>query len=206
MHNPNGLIVYPGSNEVFPGTLLPNGIDFFNAPAPEGNRVAILFANNQLGNGEYGFTQTLVPVLTANTRYDLSVEVGNIASGTATNGEFFNLDGFPGYRIDLLAGGVVIASDNDSLGAIIPEGEFQTSTVSFRVGQIHAHLGQALGIRLVNLNQIPSGFDAQTAPDLEVDFDDVRLDAVAAAVPEPTTLTLVGLGLAGLLIARKRRA
>ena len=134
-----------------------------------------LFNSGAEGNGEYGFEQTLTDTLQANTRYELLVEVGNIASGTATNGQFFNLDEFPGYRVDLLAGGTVIAQDVNSL--IIPEAEFATATVSIDIGAGHALLGQALGIRLVNLNEIPPGFTQQTSPDLEVDFDNVRLTA-----------------------------
>ena len=80
----------------------------------------------------------------------MSVAVGNIASGNAKSGEFFDLSGFPGYQIDLLAGGDVIARDLNSL--VIAEGEFLTSEIIFETGSANAKLGQALGIRLVNLN------------------------------------------------------
>ena len=171
-HDPNNISAGGGSG-VFFGTLQPNGTDFFNSTAPEGSRVGLLFANNQLGLGEYGYTQTLTAVL--DTRYELSVAVGNIGSGTAVSGQFFNLDEFPGYRIELLAGGQVLVEDNNSLGSVIPEREFRTATLSISVGHTHPLLGQALGIRLVNLNEIPAGFDANTSPDLEVDFDAVQL-------------------------------
>ena len=85
-------------------TLLPNGVDFFNSIAPEGERVSILFNSQSEGEGQYGLEQTLAATLEANMTYTLSVEVGNIASGFATNGTFFNLDEFPGYRVDLMAG------------------------------------------------------------------------------------------------------
>lgn len=198
LHDPNNLIA---DSSVFTGTLLPNGTDFFNTTAPEGNRVALLFNSGRRGEGEYGYVQTLGDTLQANTSYSLSVEVGNIASGTATNNQFFDLSGFPGYRVELLAGGVVIADDIDSL--TIAEGEFDTANLFFDTGNAHAQLGQALGIRLVNLNQIPVGLSP--IPDLEVDFDDVRLDATARAVSEPGTLALFTLGLAGLVLHRRRR-
>ncbi|MEM7457500.1 MAG: hypothetical protein AAF456_24415 [Planctomycetota bacterium] len=166
---------------VFTGTLEPNGIEFFNSTAPDGNLVGILFNSQREGDGEYGFEQTLTDVLMPDTTYSLDVEVGNIASGTATNGTFFNLDEFPGYRVELLAGGIVIAEDLNSLS--IPEGEFLTSTVSFTTGAAHPQLGMDLGIRLVNLNAIPAGFTQATSPDLEVDFDNVRL--TTTAIPEP---------------------
>jgi hypothetical protein len=138
-----------GANGIFTGTLLPNGTDFFATPAPEGVRVGLLFGFGDsagVGAGEYGYEQTLSSVFQANTQYDLSVEVGNISSGVSQDGTFFDLSGFPGYRIDLLAGGVVIASDDNSL--VIPEGEFATANISFMSGASDALLGLSLGIPL----------------------------------------------------------
>ena len=106
---------------------------------------------------------------------------------TAQNGTFFNLDEFPGYRVDLRAGGVVIAQDSNSL--VIAEAEWATSTVSIVVGAMHSQLGQNLGIRLVNLNIIPDGFTQATSPDLEVDFDNVALSTTAVPAPSPALLT-----------------
>lgn len=198
IYDPNGIIPSAG---IFTGTLLPNGTDFFNTTAPEGNLVGILFNSTREGDGEYGFEQTLSETLQPNTNYRLTVQVGNIGSGSAINGTFFNLDEFPGYRVDLLAGGTVIASDLNSLS--IPEAEFDLSTVEFTTGESHAFLGQSLGIRLTNLNQIPAGFDQTTSPDLEVDFDDVQLIATTA-IPEPGIPLVSGIVLSLLLLQRKR--
>lgn len=200
-YDPNNIIPDAGT---FTGTLEPNGTDFFSTTAPEGNRVGILFNSEREGEGEYGYVQTLAGTLQANTGYSLTVEVGNIASGTAQSGAFFNLDEFPGYRVELLAGGVVLAQDNNALA--IPEAVFSTSTVQFIVGTTHAQLGQNLGIRLVNLNLIPDGFTQATSPDLEVDFDDVVLSATA--IPEPTSIAFLASGLAAVahrLCSRRRR-
>ena len=194
LFDPNNIT---GSSGIFLGTLQPNGIDFFNTTAPEGNRVALLFGNDQFGQGEYGYTQTLSDTLQANTQYNLSVEVGNIASGTAQNGTFFNLDEFPGYRVELLAGGQVIAADDNTLAGLIPEAEFRTSNISFSTGLNNALLGQDLGVRLVNLNEIPLGFNADNSPDLEVDFDNVRLSIVT--VPIPAAIWFFSFGLIGLI-------
>jgi hypothetical protein len=175
-YDPGGVIASAGT---YTGTLEPNGVDFFDTAAPEGAKVAILFNAGREGEGEYGYLQTLADTLQPNTDYVLSVEVGNIASGFATNGEFFNLDEFPGYRVELLAGGIAVAEDDNSLS--IAEGAFATSTVSLRIGDSHPRLGENLGIRLVNLNLLPPGYTQQTSPDLEVDFDDVRLSATPIA-------------------------
>ena len=149
----------------------------FPAGALEGDNVVLLFFDGHLGGAEFGVTQTLSATLTANTRYTLSAGVGNIASGTSVvqpyaSFGFFDLRGFPGYRVELVAGGTVIAADNNSL--LPAEGTFETSTVEAVIGASHAQLGQSLAIRLVNLNQ-PDVLDP--AVDLEVDFDAIALDA-----------------------------
>lgn len=199
LHDPNTIVATPN---IYTGTLEPNGTVFFNTTAPEGDKVAILFNSGLEGDGEYGFAQTLTDTLLPNTQYTLTIEVGNIASGTADDSTFYNLDEFPGYRIDLLAGGVAIAQDINTL--VIPEGEFATATVQFTTGGTHPQLGLPLGIRLVNRNVIPGGYTQLTSPDLEVDFDDVRLDATAV-IPEPASLSLLTLGAAMLLRRRAAR-
>lgn len=182
--------VTPGTNEFFPDG------------APEGDRVGIAFNfNGSGGTGEYGMVQTLTDVLEANTNYELSVQIGNIASGTATSTTFFPLNGFPGYRVDLLAGTTVLASDNNSLAGLIPEGEFMTTTVEFTTGDTHDDLDELLGIRLVNLNVVDNSVANPNDQDLEVDFDDVSL--TATSVPEPTS-AMVLLGTTIALIARRR--
>lgn len=182
--HPNGT---PGEYENFP------------AGAPEGIRVGIAFNFQSTGGGgEYGFQQTLATTLQPHTTYTLQALVGNIASGWAQDGTFYNLDGFPGYRIDFLAGGLVLASDVNSLAGTIPEGEFGLSTVQFTTGADHAQLGLNLGIRLVNLNQVDPMFPGS---DLEVDFDEISLTAVA--VPEPSAFLLTAVG--SLLLTLRTR-
>lgn len=202
LYNPDSVVINNGVGPQFwVGTLSPSPPVFFNGDSPDGQRIAIAFNVFGTGNlGEYGLQQNLGSNLLANQLYTLEVEIGNIASGTALNGDFFNLDGFPGYRVDLLAGGVVIASDNNSLAGSIPEGGWGTSTIQFQTGLAHAQLGQALGIRLVNLNQIDPMFPTA---DLEVDFDLVRLQAVA--VPEPSSLAAVTLTVVSLLFTSRRK-
>lgn len=194
-HDPNGIIGGPG---FFPGTLQPNGADFFNGPAPEGSRVGILFNSQGRDTGEYGFQQILTDTVQANTRYELTVQVGNIASGVATNGDPFNLDGFPGYRIDLFAidqflNETILVQDLDSL--IIPEAEFALSTISVDIGAGHTAIGDSLGIRLVNLNETRG---VPGPPDLEIDYDDVQLNATAISEPGVAVLALLGVIALGL--------
>ncbi len=184
--DPNGLVGNGAGEPYYLGTLQPspdpaNPGDFINFPggAAEGSRVAIAFNRaGTHGTGEYGFEQTLVgSPLEANRRYSLQVEIGNIATGVAQSGENFILDGFPGYRVELLAGGQTIAEDDNTLAATIPDGEFGTSSIIFETNASTPELGLDLGIRLVNLNEIDPMFPGSH---LEVDFDEVRLDIVPA--------------------------
>ncbi len=189
-------VLNPGVAGVDPGA------SFFPGGAPEGDNVALLYANGAGSGAEFGIAQTLVATLQAHTRYTLEVDVGNIASGTSTEPllfagfGFFNLDGFPGYRIDVLAGSTLVAQDTN--GVSPGEGEFLTSTLQWTTGAAPVGFGEALSIRLVNLRNA----DDPAATGLEVDFDNVRLDA--APVPLPPGLALFGLPL--VLGLRRRRA
>lgn len=209
LYDPGSITDSGDGPTYFIGTLQPTVItppnhEYFPAGAPEGSRVAIAFNfNGSGGGGEYGLVQTLSDTLAANTLYTLRVLVGNIASGVSVDTTPFNLDGFPGYRIDLLAGSTVLASDNNSLAGSIPEGEFRESTVSYLSGG-SVTPGQALGIRLVNLNVVDAGFPAA---DWEVDFDNVRLDALSASVPEPRQwmASLLAVVLAGRVVWQRQK-
>ncbi|MBC8041385.1 MAG: PEP-CTERM sorting domain-containing protein [Opitutaceae bacterium] len=178
--NPTGSLLYPGG-------------------APQGRNVGVVFlldnASNQsqFAGIESGLVQTLSATLQTNTHYTLTVEVGNMANDPATTNAFV-FTGFPGYRVDLLAGGQVIASDNNSL--LPSEGTFLTSQFSLSIGASHVLAGQTLGIRLVNLN---------AGPGIEVNFDNVRLDATA--IPEPATVaSLFGTGTLALALLRRNRS
>ncbi len=201
LYDPNNVSDGGDGPTFFIGTLAPTAPVFFNNGAPDGNRVAIAFNYAGSGNlGQYGLVQTLTSTLQANTRYTLQVLVGNIASGSSVSNDFFNLNGFPGYRIELLAGGEVIAQDANSLGGLIPEGAFAESVIDFTTTGSHPRLGQSLGIRLINMNLVDPSFPAA---DLEVDFDHVRLSAVA--VPEPSSMLLGSTLLLPIVFRRIRR-
>lgn len=162
---------------------------YFPGGAPEGVQAALVFLGGAQ-NAPAGLQQTLTSNLVANSRYRCSVQIGNIASGTSLPGStggpgiYYNLEGFPGYRIDLLAGGQIIASDSNSIAATIPEGEFRRTRFYFDATNGHPQLGQPLGIRLVNLKQPGT----PSVPNIEVDFDDVIL--TRGAIPGPAQLSL----------------
>ena len=184
LYDPSNLIPdNPNLMTSFVGVWNPTST-FFTNEAPEGKNVGAILLAQDPGSGVAGFSQTLSSTLKANTKYTLQVEVGN-------PGDFFV--GFPGYQIQLLAGGTVMAEDNNTLSP--SEGTFETSTISFTTSANDNNLGQQLEIRLLNL---------LNSPGLEVDFDNVRLDATS--VPETTsTLSILALGAlgAGSILKRK---
>jgi hapalindole H/12-epi-hapalindole U/12-epi-fischerindole U synthase len=204
---PNSAINYVGV--LNPGTLAANGTTYFPAGAPEGQNVALLFRSGQAASEAYGIQQTLTDTLTVGTRYALTVEVGNIASGTAAPGSepyasfgCFEIGGFPGYRIELLAGTEVLVADNNTLAASLGEGIFAPTTLTVDVPAGHPAAGQPLTIRLINLNG-PStpgnGCPGGGSIGNEVDFDAVRLSAesltTATQVPVPVHALLLFAGL-----------
>jgi hypothetical protein len=115
---------------------------------PEGQNVAY---SNGTGNQ---IRQTLSTTLQANKAYVLTMQVGKRANTP-----------FAGYRVQLRAGGVVLAEDNSSQTP--PSGGFVTSRVSFRAPAGHAQLGQNLEIRM-------------WATGVQANFDDVKLEAFPA--------------------------
>jgi hypothetical protein len=176
----------PGDDYV--GNWNPESGDF-PAGAPEGDHVAWSWITT---GDPSGLSQTLSATLQENTEYELMVEVGDDA-----------IYGDPGYIVQLLADGVVLAEDNNSL--TIPEGEFLPTTVSYMYDPAHAALlGKPLEIRLLNAG-LGSG-------DLEIQFDDVRLTAARAGaagdIPEPATMALLGLAVCGLggYVRKRKRA
>jgi hypothetical protein len=152
------------------GVVNPNSTILYVEPVPDGDNIGVTFFQDFSGD-EAGMQQTLAATLQLSTEYTLTVEIGNMASAPPPND--FDFDGFPGYRVELLAGGVVIASDENT--QLPGEGRFLTSNVEVTIGELHPQAGQALGIRLTNLD---------SAPGTEVNFDDVRLDATPFVCPE----------------------
>ena len=140
----------------------------FSDPIPEGNNVGLVTSNSGV---EDGFSQVLsgaTGTLQPDASYTLEVEVGNSAFTT----------GFPGYRVQLLAAGTVLAEDDNSLS--VGEAEFVSSTVNytFDAGEHAALVGEPLEIRLLSKGLDDSG--------LELAFDDVRLSlSLASPVAEP---------------------
>lgn len=157
-NNPN-LIVTP---DPIPGWTLPpaprteanSNAGTFNpttgrypAGAPEGQNVAYV------ASASATVSQVLSAVLEGNTTYTLQVEVGDRADL-----------GFPGYSVQLLAGGNLLA-EGDNIDLSPADGTFATLVITFTAAGNDPNLGQSLEIRLNSNGQ-------------QTNFDDVRLTAV----------------------------
>jgi len=143
-------VLNPGTTADYAGSGL---MPCFPGGAPEGDNFALLFTGSDVGGNEYGITQTLSANLEADTVYTLTVEVGNIQSFTglvAPYQNFFDLQGFPSYRVQLLADGVVL---NEDAGILLPgEGLVETATVVFVSGSgpiAAVPMGTAMRLSLV---------------------------------------------------------
>lgn len=97
------------------------------------------------------------------------------------------------FAIDQFLNETLLVQDLDTL--IIPEAELVLATISVDIGAGHTAIDDTLGIRLVNLNETRG---VAGPLDLEVDFDDVRLNATAISEPGMAALALLGVIALGL--------
>jgi hypothetical protein len=198
-YDPNGII---NNNDNSIGIVNPNEDFFVDGAVPHGDNAALVFLSVPGTHGlAAGIRQTLTATLQPNTHYTLTAWVGNIGSGTGDDAYaaygFFNLEGFPGYQVQLWAGNTMLAQDDDTLNPA--ERMWALSTVEY-TSDPSVTPDQLLEIRLINLNAAGT----ELAPNIEVDFDDVHLTAIVA-VPEPAATGLIaGCGLAVLIFSRLR--
>jgi MYXO-CTERM domain-containing protein len=130
--------------------------------------------NAAYGNGGT-IAQVLSAVLEADTQYTLRVDIGNRRNFP-----------FPGYRVELLAGGELVAEDDDNLRPQTTT--FETAHVRFHTDATDPLVGLPLEIRLVSLGR-------------QIAFDNVRVNS--SPIPAPTAMAL--LAVAGLAGRRRRR-
>ena len=133
--------------------------------------------------GTVSLSQTLTDTLLSNTSYTLTVDIGRRILAANFN-----------YAIQVFAGTTLLASaSNLSLANNSSGTDF--ATYFSPVGNPLA--GNALKIVLLT--------NAGSAGTTEAFFDNVRLDAASATVPEPGTLAMLSAGLAAILATCRRR-
>eukprot|EP01083_Nonionella_stella_P103476 295482_1 len=163
------------------GVMNPTGGTSFNDTVfgdgvPEGTQSCYIEPEWRHTNaGEHGLTQTLTGhTVSAGVTYTLSAWIGNLQrniwSANSQDGvSSYDVSGFPGYRIQLVANGNILAQDNNQKS--IDEGHWAQSIVSVTISSGDSHIGQTLGIRLINKN-VYTGTGLS-----EVCFDGVQLEA-----------------------------
>lgn len=151
---------------------------FGSGSPPEGQQALDIEATTVPGPSFNVVTQILSDSLQAGTTYTLTAQVGAGQNpGGCTQLGPGGLCAYGGYTLELVAGGVVLASVSD---LVVPSGysQFALATLTYPSGPNDPQAGQLLEIRL-NLGA--------AAPSSRTLFDDVRLDAT---VPEPSVAAL----------------
>jgi len=162
--------------------------DDYSDGASGRENIAYIETRSRPETGIVWFEQTISGVSLSADDYYLQVDVGN---SDPNDDEGYNYAGFPGYEIQILAGGNLLGSDANTLSP--EENQFLTSQVSFSITD---QFDGNLTIKLMNLSQ---------GAGREVDFDNVRVSDAPLATPEPATMLLLGAGLIGLAgIGRKK--
>ena len=179
----NGFVPYPDGDRDYTGQrvytwMFPNWGYYYNGycgilnpttdayldEAPEGENVGFVESYSSSSDAYPGpgggLKINTFSEYKPNTEYTLSVKVGN---------PLYN-DAFPGYRIQLLAGGSVLAQDANSL--TVEPGTFVTSEFKHTSGEIVTP-DQDLRIRLFTMAGVVGDPDGSKV--YEVHFDDVKL-------------------------------
>jgi hypothetical protein len=132
--------------------------------------------------------QTLVAQVQGKTTYTLTVQVGNPADRPDNQSFAFQLTAVGGGELLLFSAPLsTLAGSN---------GSFVERSASFTVPAGYSDIGKPLKISLYG--------PATSGPGLQyIAFDDVRLDAAPAPVPEPAAFTLLLSGLSWLLFRRR---
>jgi hypothetical protein len=182
--NRNGVPSLPGwtQQENAPGESFNSGVWRPTVPSdftaiPDGSQVAYIQAGS--------IFQVLPALLTANTQYDLVVEVGEQAIDPIAP---------DGYAVQLRAGSTILA---EATSPDPPNNGFITTSVSYVALAGNPNLGQPLAVWLIDKD--PSIFEN------DPNFDNVRLTATNVISEPVTAVFALWLPIAAVAIHRLRK-
>ncbi len=162
---------------------------YFTVGAPDGNQVAFIYSGTGV-TGSGSISQTTTSLFQAGTNYTLSFYVGELAlSGGLTYPGTVDAILYEGSTSNVLATFPVTAP-------LSGPGSFQLDSFTLPA-ELNPYASDNIGIE----------FYAAGGSGSFVTFDDVSLVASAAAsIPEPASLLLLGAGVIGFALRRRRRA
>ena len=165
---PDGPVNYSPSNSA---VILDTSIGDFYLPGEAGTQVGGIFLTNSPDQLRVGLRQRVGHRIQPGRTYELSVDVGDPMTDFVNFDSVYNLGGFPGYDIELHAGGELLATTaSDTLGG--PEGTMSTITLTYDSNNAPpAAVGERLEIYLLNRNNTAG----VTGLHGEVNFDNVTL-------------------------------